>query len=48
MLTVEVGDDGERMARIHAYTAGVYFSTTTAAKVTLLCLEKGCSIQPYR
>ena len=39
-ITVELGDDGEKMARVHAYTAGVYFAESTAAKVTLLCFEE--------
>jgi hypothetical protein len=46
LLTVELGDDGEKTARLNAYTAGVYFAETTSAKATLLCLEQGWSIQP--
>ena len=45
-LTVELDDKGERMARVHAYTAGVYFAETTSAKATLLCLGQGCDTYP--
>ena len=39
-VTVELGDDGEKMARVNAYTGGIYFSETTKAKATLICFEE--------
>ena len=39
-VTMELADNGEKMARVHAYTGGVYFSETTSAKATLLCFEE--------
>ena len=37
---VELGEDGEKRARVNAYTAGVFMSKTTKARETLQWLDK--------